>query len=139
MLNHPDWSNIFAPQGVFLKEGELIRRTNYSRTLAQIAEEGADAFYTVRSSRFSDHGSLNTLGIHCRFHNSHNQSYGWCHNPRRSGELYSSRRESLRGILPRPESVHDPRADVGARYGAAAYCDLILRTNLLQYSFTCSI
>lgn len=45
MLGNPDWRDIFAPNGVFLKEGEIIRRTNYSRTLATIATEGADAFY----------------------------------------------------------------------------------------------
>lgn len=45
MLGNPDWRDIFAPNGVFLKEGEMIRRANYSRTLATIATEGADAFY----------------------------------------------------------------------------------------------
>lgn len=47
MLNNPDWSSIFAPQGRLLKEGEIIRRTNLSRTLKKISEEGANAFYTV--------------------------------------------------------------------------------------------
>ncbi|KAJ7287545.1 gamma-glutamyltranspeptidase [Mycena rebaudengoi] len=45
MLHNPDWSAIFAPGGRFLREGEVIRRTNLSRTLATIASEGADAFY----------------------------------------------------------------------------------------------
>ncbi|PPQ98636.1 hypothetical protein CVT24_003969 [Panaeolus cyanescens] len=45
MLNNPDWSSIFAPFGRFLKEGELIRRTNLSRTLDIISREGPDAFY----------------------------------------------------------------------------------------------
>ncbi|KAF9049718.1 gamma-glutamyltranspeptidase [Panaeolus papilionaceus] len=45
MLNNPDWSAIFAPSGRFLKEGELIRRTNLSRTLDIISKEGPDAFY----------------------------------------------------------------------------------------------
>ena len=49
MLNNPDWREIFAPRGVFLREGELIRRTNYSRTLAAVATGGAEAFYSVRS------------------------------------------------------------------------------------------
>lgn len=48
MLNNPDWSAIFAPSGRFLKEGELIRRTNLSRTLDIISKEGPDAFYEVR-------------------------------------------------------------------------------------------
>ncbi len=46
MLHHPDWKPIFAPEGRTLKAGETIRRTNLSRTLAAIAEGGADAFYT---------------------------------------------------------------------------------------------
>ncbi|KAJ7346605.1 nucleophile aminohydrolase [Mycena albidolilacea] len=45
MLGNPDWSAVFAPRGRFLREGEVIRRTNYSRTLATIASEGPDAFY----------------------------------------------------------------------------------------------
>ncbi|KAI0355646.1 gamma-glutamyltranspeptidase [Trametes cingulata] len=45
MLNHPDWRPIFAPEGRLLKEGQTIRRTNLSRTLAAIADGGADAFY----------------------------------------------------------------------------------------------
>ncbi|ESK94248.1 gamma-glutamyltranspeptidase 1 [Moniliophthora roreri MCA 2997] len=45
MLKNPDWTPIFAPGGVFLKENEILRRTNYSRTLLAIANEGADAFY----------------------------------------------------------------------------------------------
>ncbi|KAF9531606.1 gamma-glutamyltranspeptidase [Crepidotus variabilis] len=45
MLNNPDWMAIFAPNGTLLKEGEIIRRTNLSRTLSVIAEEGPGAFY----------------------------------------------------------------------------------------------
>ncbi|KAE9411559.1 gamma-glutamyltranspeptidase [Gymnopus androsaceus JB14] len=45
MLNNPDWSAVFAPRGTLLKEGDLIRRTNLSRTLSIIASEGPDAFY----------------------------------------------------------------------------------------------
>ncbi|KAJ2931509.1 hypothetical protein H1R20_g5598, partial [Candolleomyces eurysporus] len=45
MLKNPDWNVIFAPEGRFLKEGETVRRTNLSRTLATIAKEGPDAFY----------------------------------------------------------------------------------------------
>ncbi|KAF8210260.1 gamma-glutamyltranspeptidase [Mycena galopus ATCC 62051] len=45
MLGNPDWSSVFAPRGRFLREGEVIKRTNYSRTLATIASEGPDAFY----------------------------------------------------------------------------------------------
>lgn len=47
MLENPDWRSIFAPSGSLLKEGEIIRRTNLSRTLATIAAEGAGALYKV--------------------------------------------------------------------------------------------
>lgn len=47
MLDNPDFRAIFAPNGVFLKEGEMIRRTNLSKTLSDIAEDGAGAFYRV--------------------------------------------------------------------------------------------
>ncbi|KAJ6593887.1 gamma-glutamyltranspeptidase [Mycena capillaripes] len=45
MLENPDWSAVFAPRGTFLREGDVIKRTNYSRTLATIASQGPDAFY----------------------------------------------------------------------------------------------
>ena len=45
MLNAPDWRAVFAPDGQLLKEGDIIRRTNLSRTLETIAEQGPDAFY----------------------------------------------------------------------------------------------
>ncbi|KAG6842084.1 hypothetical protein C0991_002738 [Blastosporella zonata] len=45
MLNNPDWSAIFAPKGVLLREGEVIRRANLARTLAMIAKEGSSVFY----------------------------------------------------------------------------------------------
>ncbi|KAH9935606.1 gamma-glutamyltranspeptidase [Fomitopsis serialis] len=45
MLKDPDWSAVFAPEGQLLKEGEIVRRTNLSRTLAVVAEQGADALY----------------------------------------------------------------------------------------------
>ncbi|OCH95075.1 gamma-glutamyltranspeptidase [Obba rivulosa] len=45
MLNSPDWSAIFAPYGRLLREGNMIRRVNLSRTLEAVAAEGADALY----------------------------------------------------------------------------------------------
>lgn len=47
MYRDPVWTAIFAPNGSLLRTGELIRRTNYSRTLSTIASEGVDAFYKV--------------------------------------------------------------------------------------------
>jgi gamma-glutamyltranspeptidase/glutathione hydrolase/leukotriene-C4 hydrolase len=49
MLEHPDWKPLFAPDGVLLEEGDWVNRTNYSRTLSIIAEQGPDAFYEVTS------------------------------------------------------------------------------------------
>jgi gamma-glutamyltranspeptidase len=45
MLGNPDYSAIFAPKGRLLREGDLIRRTNYSNTLFTIARHGPSAFY----------------------------------------------------------------------------------------------
>jgi gamma-glutamyltranspeptidase / glutathione hydrolase / leukotriene-C4 hydrolase len=45
MLGNPDYSAIFAPKGLLLREGDLIRRTNYSNTLFTIAQHGPSAFY----------------------------------------------------------------------------------------------
>ncbi|KAI9442113.1 gamma-glutamyltranspeptidase [Lactarius indigo] len=44
-LYNSDWSHIFAPNGVRLKEGDTIQRVNLSRTLSHIAEQGPDALY----------------------------------------------------------------------------------------------
>jgi gamma-glutamyltranspeptidase / glutathione hydrolase / leukotriene-C4 hydrolase len=45
MLGNPDYAAIFAPRGLLLREGDLIRRTNYSNTLTAIARHGASVFY----------------------------------------------------------------------------------------------
>ncbi|KAF8441532.1 gamma-glutamyltranspeptidase [Boletus edulis BED1] len=45
MLHSKDWSAVFAPEGKLLLQGETIQRTNYSRTLDIIANEGPRAFY----------------------------------------------------------------------------------------------
>lgn len=47
MTRSQDWSDIFAPDGHILQEGEVIHRTNLSRTLDIIAKEGANGFYQV--------------------------------------------------------------------------------------------
>lgn len=49
------WRDIFAPDAVVLKEGEIVRRTAYSRTLATIASDGPDAFYKVSSTTHLSH------------------------------------------------------------------------------------
>lgn len=45
MLLSPDWKDVFAPNGRLLNKGEVIRRTNLSRTLTEIAYNGSSAFY----------------------------------------------------------------------------------------------
>ncbi|KAG1896324.1 nucleophile aminohydrolase [Suillus fuscotomentosus] len=50
MLPKEDWRAIFVPEGLMLLEGETIRRTNYSRTLATIASEGPNVFYKVQAT-----------------------------------------------------------------------------------------
>ncbi|KZT72190.1 gamma-glutamyltranspeptidase [Daedalea quercina L-15889] len=77
MLKDPDWSAIFAPGGQLLNEGDTIRRTNLSRTLAVIAEEGADALYKgpvadslIRKIRATGgvmaHEDLHNYAVHVR-------------------------------------------------------------------------
>lgn len=45
LLGSPDFSAIFAPEGSLLREGDIIRRTNYSETLSTIAYHGPSSFY----------------------------------------------------------------------------------------------
>lgn len=52
MLHNKEWSTIFAPEGRLLRQGDTIRRTNYSRTLSIIANGGPGAFYKVQSLPF---------------------------------------------------------------------------------------
>ncbi|KAL5631451.1 hypothetical protein ACGC1H_007092 [Rhizoctonia solani] len=55
MENDKDWSPIFAPGGKLLKQGDWIKRENFSYTLSSIANEGPDAFYkgSIASSLIS--------------------------------------------------------------------------------------
>ncbi|KAG8688060.1 hypothetical protein FRC08_011638, partial [Ceratobasidium sp. 394] len=46
MEQDPDWSAVFAPEGRLLAKGDWVKRENFSYTLASIANEGPDAFYT---------------------------------------------------------------------------------------------
>lgn len=61
MLNNPDWSEVFAPNGVLLKEGQMIHRNALARTLAQVASEGADALYKVRPHLYADYIIIDAL------------------------------------------------------------------------------
>lgn len=47
ILRNKGLRDIFAPNGIPLREGDTIYRLNYSITLETIATHGADAFYKV--------------------------------------------------------------------------------------------
>ncbi|KAF7339928.1 BZ3500-MvSof-1268-A1-R1-Chr11-3g03607 protein [Mycena venus] len=44
--HEPLWAEAYAPNGTLLKQGDTCYRKRYADTLEQIAEYGADAFYT---------------------------------------------------------------------------------------------
>ncbi|KAG7091047.1 hypothetical protein E1B28_010106 [Marasmius oreades] len=44
-LNNPDWSAIWAPNGVLLRENDVYINKNLSRTLSLIADDGPGVFY----------------------------------------------------------------------------------------------
>ncbi|KAI8810447.1 gamma-glutamyltranspeptidase [Cladochytrium replicatum] len=46
MLNNTEFSEVFAPNGRILVEGDTIRRTALGHTLRAIADEGPEVFYT---------------------------------------------------------------------------------------------
>lgn len=84
MLKNPDWSDIFAPRGTFLQEGEIIQRTNLSRTLQTIADEGADALYKVGYPTSSFERLIRLLpGPNCTVHNSQDTKHWRRHDFRR--------------------------------------------------------
>jgi gamma-glutamyltranspeptidase/glutathione hydrolase/leukotriene-C4 hydrolase len=45
MRNSTVWSEVYFPNGVATKAGDIIKRPNLAKTLEVIANEGADAFY----------------------------------------------------------------------------------------------
>ncbi|KAF7339741.1 Gamma-glutamyltranspeptidase [Mycena sanguinolenta] len=48
ILTDPLWSEVYAPNGTLLQLGDTVYRKRYADTLEQVAEHGADAFYTGR-------------------------------------------------------------------------------------------
>ncbi|KAJ7383857.1 hypothetical protein OS493_025733 [Desmophyllum pertusum] len=46
VTNDPGLSELFKPNGRFIKKGDPIKRTKYGKTLQKIADGGADVFYT---------------------------------------------------------------------------------------------
>lgn len=47
LLETPNLASIYAPNGKLLGEGDLLKRTNFSKTLELIAENGSEVFYRV--------------------------------------------------------------------------------------------
>lgn len=120
MLGNPDWSAVFAPDGAFLREGEVIKRTNYSRTLAAIASEGPDAFYKVHFSRLLSHFLSHFFVLHgclgpdCGFFDqksSRNRGHPF---PRGSRELQSKGGSCFARNVPGAQGVYQPCAGIGA-------------------------
>lgn len=84
ILNDPDWKPIFAPRGVFLKEGEHISRLSYGETLRSVAEHGAEVFYKVHSPVGPSipcadvfRTTFVVIGSHCGFLHRQSTSEGW--------------------------------------------------------------
>ncbi|KAJ7088865.1 gamma-glutamyltranspeptidase [Mycena belliarum] len=48
ILKDPLWTEVYAPNGTLLKQGDTVYRKRYADTLEEIAAHGADAFYTGR-------------------------------------------------------------------------------------------
>ncbi|PYM63898.1 MAG: gamma-glutamyltransferase [Candidatus Rokuibacteriota bacterium] len=44
-IEDPEWHRIYAPDGRGPRAGELLRQPDLARSLARVAEDGADAFY----------------------------------------------------------------------------------------------
>jgi gamma-glutamyltranspeptidase/glutathione hydrolase len=50
ILNDTNWSESYAPNGQYLKEGDRAYRLKFANTLERIANEGVDVFYNSNSS-----------------------------------------------------------------------------------------
>ncbi|KAF9193210.1 hypothetical protein BGZ51_003959 [Haplosporangium sp. Z 767] len=66
METQPDWSHVFASNGVALKEGQWIKRKALADTLEIVGKEGADAFYTGEIAQMivdhvQKHGGILTM------------------------------------------------------------------------------
>ncbi|OTA96310.1 hypothetical protein M434DRAFT_392971 [Hypoxylon sp. CO27-5] len=46
LIEDPSWAQDFAPDGTLVKLGDTMTRKRYAETLQQVAEHGADVFYT---------------------------------------------------------------------------------------------
>ncbi|KAG5928280.1 hypothetical protein E4U42_000938 [Claviceps africana] len=61
LVEDPNWAQDFAPKGRLVQVGETMTRQRYANTLEEIANHGADAFYT---------GDLATAMVkHIQYHN----------------------------------------------------------------------
>ena len=63
ILADPLWAETYAPNGTLLVEGDTAHRTRYANTLEQIAEHGADWFYTGENAATTASALLARGGI----------------------------------------------------------------------------
>ena len=63
LTKDPIWAEDFAPQGFRLTAGDVMTRQRYGRTLAAVAEHGADAFYTGAIAGATIHALRRDNGI----------------------------------------------------------------------------
>jgi hypothetical protein len=112
MLSNSDWQDVFAPNGRLLEEGEIIRRTNLSRTLATIAEEGPEAFYKVNHFRrlHMDCTNVSRIGSHRRLYRREGSSYRWHPHSCRPRVLQGHRTTCTGRHLQGQEGLHLKRA-----------------------------
>ncbi|KAG0054047.1 hypothetical protein BGZ83_012036 [Gryganskiella cystojenkinii] len=66
METEPDFSHVFAQDGIALREGQWIKREALADTLETIGREGADAFYTGKIAQMmvdhvQSHGGILTM------------------------------------------------------------------------------
>lgn len=51
ILEKPEFREVYAPDGHVARPGDIIKRPTLANTLEIIANEGPDAFYTVRKKK----------------------------------------------------------------------------------------
>ena len=116
MLKNPEWSAIFAPTGRYLQQGEIIRRTNLSLTLATIANEGASAFYKVSIFfKFKiKPRSIFLLGPYCRLYCPQGSTDWGNPDTHRSGKVQRTSKACLEGRLQGQASFYIPCTHLGS-------------------------
>ncbi|KAJ4473786.1 gamma-glutamyltranspeptidase [Lentinula aciculospora] len=101
-LNDSDFSEIFAPNGTLLKEGDPIGRESYAHTLLEIAEGGAAAFYNGSAITEAIVAKVNATGGHATvedFKNYRPLMYRSLEGTYRGKKLYTARAPSSGPVL----------------------------------------